>query len=99
MRIRTLALVAAFSAVSGAALADGRAEATLQNPVASPVKTIAGDAAWSCIGKVCAAFPATEAVQSVGVCKALVKAAGPVASYSFDGKPFSPDLLARCNGK
>ena len=97
MMIRTLALVAAFSAVAGAALADGRAEATLQKPVPSAVKTIAGDAAWSCLGTVCAAFPATEAVQSVSVCKALVKAAGPVASYSYDGKAFPPDLIARCN--
>ncbi|QUD86862.1 CC_3452 family protein [Phenylobacterium montanum] len=98
MIVRTLALVAAFSALAGSALADGRAEATLQKPVASPVKAIIGDASWSCLGTVCAAFPATEAVQSISVCKQLVKAAGPVASYSFDGKAFPPDLLARCNG-
>lgn len=97
MIIRTLAFVAVFSALAGTALADGRAEATLQKPVPAAVKTIAGDAAWSCFGTVCAAFPATEAVQSVSVCKALVKVAGPVASYSFDGKAFPADLLARCN--
>jgi len=83
--------------LAGAALADGRAEATLQKPVPAAVKTIAGDASWSCAGSACAAYPATEAVQAVSVCRALVKVAGPVASYSFDGKAFPPDLLARCN--
>ncbi|MDR3509894.1 MAG: hypothetical protein P4L64_18560 [Caulobacteraceae bacterium] len=99
MIIRTLALAAALSALATTAFADGRAEATLEKPVASPVRTIAGEASWSCLGTVCAAFPATSAVQSVSVCRALAKAAGPVASYSYDGKAFTPDLIARCNGK
>ena len=99
MKIRTLALVVAFSGMAGAALADARAEATLQKPVTGVVKTIAGEASWSCLGTVCAAYPASESVQSVSVCRALAKVAGPIASYSFDGKPFAADLLTRCNAK
>ena len=100
MTIRTLALILGFSALAGSALADdGRAEAKLQNPVAAPTKAIAGELSWSGIGTVCAAFPATESVQSVAACRALVREVGPVASYGLDGKMFTPALLARCNAK
>jgi hypothetical protein len=99
MIIRTLALVVALSALAGSALAgdEDRATATLKSPVASPVRTMAGDVSWSCLGTVCAAYPATESVLSVSVCKALAKAAGPVATYSLGSKAFTPDMIARCN--
>ena len=97
MIVRTLALAAGLSLAATAALADGRAEATLQKPLAAAVKTIAGDASWTCEGSLCAADLATSAVEAVSVCRVLVKTAGPVASYSYDGKAFPPALIARCN--
>ena len=97
MRIQLLALTMAFSALAGAALADGRAEATLQSPISKPVTVMAGEAFWNCKDSACVAEPASEQVLTVSACKTLVKAAGPISAYTIDRQALPANLIAKCN--
>jgi hypothetical protein len=97
MKFRVLALAAAFSAVAGAALADGAAQATLRSPLAKPVDVIAGDAYWSCQGTVCASGAATDQSRTVSGCKELVKVVGALSAYTVAGVALPEAQLAKCN--
>ena len=98
MIIRTLALAAAFSAIAGAALADGGGQATLQSPLAKRVEVVAGDGYWVCQGSACSAGAATDQSLTVSACKDLVKAAGPVTAYSVGSGVLKPAQIAKCDG-
>ncbi|MDR3513123.1 MAG: hypothetical protein P4L73_15910 [Caulobacteraceae bacterium] len=97
MKIQAIALAAALSALAGSALADGRAQATLQAPLTKPVTVLAGDAFWNCQGAACVAEPASEQILTVSACRTLVKQTGPLATYSIDRTNLPANLLARCN--
>jgi hypothetical protein len=98
MIIRTLALAAAFSALAGAALADGAGQATLQKPLAKRVEVVAGDGYWVCQGSSCTSGSASDQTLTVSACKDLVKAAGPVTDFSVGGVALKPAQLAKCVG-
>jgi hypothetical protein len=98
LKFQTLVLAAAFSALAGAALADGPAQATLQNPVAKPFNVIAGDGYWACQGSTCSSGSASDQSLTIDACRTIVKAAGPVTTYAVDGRSLPDALLAKCNG-
>jgi hypothetical protein len=98
LKFQTLALALAFSALAGAALADGPAQATLQNPVAKTINVIAGDGYWTCEGSTCSAGGASDQSLTIDACRTIVKAAGPVTAYQVDGRNLPDALLAKCNG-
>lgn len=97
MKIQVVALAAALSAIAGSALADGPAQATLQNPVAKQFNLIAGDSYWSCQGSVCASGAATDQALTISACKTIVKAAGPVTAFTVDRGKLTDAQLVKCN--
>jgi len=97
MKVQVIALAAALSALAGSALADGRAQATLQTPLTKPITVVAGDAFWNCQGAACVADPASEQVLTVQACRILEKQTGPITAYGIDREVLPDHLLARCN--
>ena len=96
-QIPALALALSLSLAAGAATAEGSATAALQNAVAKPINVIAGDAYWTCQGAVCVTGSASDQSLTIDACRAIVKAAGPVAAYTVDGSSLRLPLLAKCN--
>jgi hypothetical protein len=97
MKIKAFVLAAAISAIAGSALAEGAAQATLQNPLAKPFDVIAGDAYWSCQASACTAGAATDQSLTVSACKSIAKLAGPITAYTVDRGSLSAAQLAKCN--
>lgn len=98
MKFQIIALAAVLSAIAGSALADGRAQATLQAPLSKPITVVAGDAFWSCAGASCVADQATDQVLTVEACRVLEKQTGPITAYAIDRNTLPSHLLDRCNG-
>jgi hypothetical protein len=98
MKFQVIALAAALSALAGSALADGRAQATLQTPLNKPITVVAGDAFWNCAGAACIADGATEQVLTIEACHTLEKQTGPITAYGIDKTPLPSHQLDRCNG-
>lgn len=81
---------------TGAAAAGGtyyRAELASPAPQA---RFVARDVVWACKDAGCIAGQGTS--RPLVMCSALVKAAGPVTSFTAGGKALDADELARCNG-
>ena len=97
MKIQSLILAAGLSLMAGAAFADGGGVATLQSPVAKPISLIAGDGFWDCAGASCTAGAASDQSLTVSACKTIVKAVGPVSSFSVGSGKLPEKLLAKCN--
>ncbi len=89
-------LMGSAAFVSTATAAGGayyRAE--LANP-ATEARFVARDVVWACKGASCTAGQGTS--RPLVMCSALVKKAGPVASFAAGGKALEAEELARCNG-
>jgi hypothetical protein len=97
MKLQTIALAAAISALASAALAAGPGQATLQNPLAKPVSVIAGDGIWTCQGEACSTGSVSDQSLTIDACRTLAKAVGPITAYVVDGSSLRPAPLARCN--
>jgi hypothetical protein len=99
MKLRTLAAVAALSAslFAGAALADGRVAAALDQPVAAKTKVIAGGAVFVCEGAECVSAQAPSRALTALACKALAKEVGRISAFGGDTKSLDADDLTRCN--
>lgn len=98
MKLRTLAAACAalVSLSATAALAAEPVTATLQQPVAQPVKFIAGGAVFDCAGDTCVANAATSQTYGTDTCKKIAAQVGPVAAFS-DHRRFTDARLAQCN--
>jgi len=97
LKIRVLLLSATLSAIAGAAFADGAGVASLQTSVAKSKSLMAGDGYWVCKGDSCTTEAATDASLNVSACRTIVKAAGPITSYSIGSESLPANLLAKCN--
>ncbi len=91
-----LVLSLAFGSISAPALAGPiyyRAQ-----PVAVPAepRLIAGDSLWRCGSNECVARASHS--RPARVCGALVRAIGPLRSFSAGGRPLSAAELGKCNG-
>jgi hypothetical protein len=100
MKLRTLAACAALSVsmFAGAALADGRVAAALENPVAAKTKIVAGGAVFVCEGAECVSTAAPSRAMTSAACKALAKEVGRVSAFGGETKSLDADDLTRCNG-
>lgn len=85
-------LLYASAAASAAGSAYYRAE--LANPAAE-ARFVARDVVWACKGTTCLAGQGNS--RPLIMCSSLARAAGPVASFTANGKALDADELARCN--
>ncbi len=97
MSIKFLAAALAGLLVAGSAYAAGPISATLQSPLASKSRVVAGGAIWACEGTSCVATSAVERTISVASCRELAKAVGAVSAFGNGDKVFDADTLAKCN--
>lgn len=95
---KLLAAAAAVCALAAAAPAFAESmTATLEQPVAKPVKFIAGGAQWLCEGSSCRAPMANERTTTVAACASLAKEVGRVTVYGDGVRPFETSRLDKCN--
>ena len=82
--------------LSTPALATGYFDA---QPLARPAheRFVAGDNGWRCGAAGCSS--ARTSTRPALVCSSLVRAVGPLGSFSVDGRAFSAEQLAACNGR
>lgn len=100
MKLRTLALAATFALTAAPALAAaGSVSATLQAPVSSKTKVVAGGAVFNCVDTTCVAKAPSSRTFSAATCKQLVKEVGAVTAFGHGERQLKADVLARCNGE
>jgi hypothetical protein len=93
--LATAVLVASLAPVAATAAGGTYYRAELASP-APEARFVARNVVWACKGASCIAGQGTS--RPIIMCSALAKAAGPVASFTADGKALEADELARCNG-
>ncbi len=98
MKLRTLAAAAILSVSFAAPAFAGTVSVSLQNPVETRTKVIAGGAVFSCIDTACVAQNAPPRAVTASACKAVAKEVGPVSAFSSERKSLEADDLAACNG-
>ena len=93
----TAAACAAIATLSAsAAFASDAVTAKLAQPLAAPVKFIAGGAVFDCADNACVAKAATSETFSTSTCKLVAAKVGPIAS--FEGfRPMDEQRLSACN--
>lgn len=94
-----LSAIALYAAISPIAIARDLSEGaslTLQNAPAEASKIIDG-ALWQCEGLTCSATAVSGAVPAIYACQHAVREWGPVTSFTYMGKAFSAEKLAKCN--
>jgi hypothetical protein len=98
MKLHTVAAAcAALVCLSAtAAFAETPVIAKLAQPVAQPVKFIAGGAIFDCQGDACVANAATSQTFGIDTCKAVAAKVGAVATFS-GRRAFDDARLAQCN--
>jgi hypothetical protein len=98
MKLRTFAAACAalVSLSATAALASEPVTAKLQQPVAQPIKFIAGGAVFQCAGDTCTAGAATSQTYDTSTCKTVAARVGLVTQFG-DHRKFSDSRLAACN--
>ena len=91
-----LILLAAFTS-STSALAAPSYSVSLATPV-SVEQVISSDRLWSCNGATClAGGEATSPAKHI--CSRIAKQIGPVTAFNAQGRSFSADEIAACNGR
>jgi hypothetical protein len=96
LRLFAAACAALFSLSATAALASDPVTAKLEQPVAQPVKFIAGGAVFVCENDACVARAAMSDTYSLDTCKVVAAKMGAVAAFS-DTRAFNAQRLAACN--
>ncbi|HSV03772.1 MAG TPA: hypothetical protein VLI41_11270 [Phenylobacterium sp.] len=98
MKLHTLAAACAalLSLSATAAFASDPVTAKLAQPLAQPVKFIAGGAIFVCEADACVARAATSNTYSVDTCKTVAAKVGPIAAFS-DTRTFTAERLTACN--
>ncbi len=82
--------------MAGAAFADGRVTATLEQPASGQAKFIAAHSTWTCAGGVCSTGVAPDDAGTLDGCKDFAKKMGRVSAYG-EFKPLDSNALAKCN--
>ena len=82
--------------ISTAAFAADPVTAKLAQPVAQPVKFIAGGAMFDCDGDACVARTATSETFSTATCKQVAAKVGQVAAFSSN-RAMDEQRLGACN--
>ena len=82
--------------MAGAAFADGRVTATLEQPTSGQAKFIAAHSTWNCTGGACVSGVASDEAGALDGCKDFVKKVGRVTAYG-EFKPLDAKSLAKCN--
>ena len=93
-----IAAVAAIGLAAGPGQAAARSSgyaASLATPVTQPKQAIVGGVLWKCVDDRCTT--ADSSSRPLMVCQRVVKAFGPVASFSGPAGELSADDLGRCN--
>lgn len=96
-RLKLAAACAALTTLIAApALAGEPVTVKLAQPVAQPVKFIAGGAIFNCEGDACLAVATTSETFSTATCKTIAGKVGAVASFTAT-KPMDDTRLGACN--
>jgi hypothetical protein len=95
--IIAVACLAASLSLATHALADGRTEATLVQPVAAKTQFVANGVIWDCEGSSCVASSTPTASFGPTQCHDVAKHAGAVSEFKNDYKTLEPTSLDRCN--
>ncbi len=82
--------------MAGAAFADGRVTATLEQPGSGQAKFIAAHSTWTCSSGACVSGIAPDDAGTVDGCKDFAKKMGRVSAYG-EFKPLDAKALAKCN--
>jgi hypothetical protein len=82
--------------MAGAAFADGRVTATLEQPTAGQAKFIAAHSTWNCSARSCVSGIAPDDAGTIDGCKDFAKKMGRVSAYG-EFKPLDAKALAKCN--
>ena len=97
MKLNLASACAIFTLVcAGSALAAGMVTATLESPVAKPIKFIAAHAVFNCEETTCVAGLAPDDANDANACMDVAKRVGRIVSYK-EFKPLDERNLARCN--
>ncbi len=80
--------------MAGAAFADGRVTATLEQP--QTAKFIAAHSTWNCANGACVSGIAPDDAGTIDGCKDFAKKMGRVSAYG-EFKPLDANALAKCN--
>jgi hypothetical protein len=92
------ACLAVCLAVASHAFADGRTEATLQQPVAKKIEFTTDIAVWDCEGTSCVATYTPDSSFSIGECHEVARKVGDVAAFKDqDDHNLQGSALDRCN--
>ena len=97
MSIKFVAAALAVLLLAGTAIAAAPVSATLQAPLSTKSRVVAGGAVWTCEGSSCVAPSAIERTVSVSSCRELTKVVGAVSAFGNEAKMLDADSLARCN--
>ncbi|HVM99984.1 MAG TPA: hypothetical protein VMT68_07205 [Caulobacteraceae bacterium] len=92
-----VACLAASLSLASHALADGRTEATLAQPVPAKTQFLANGAIWDCEGTTCVAANTPEQSFGASQCRDVSKRFGAVAEFKNEYKSLQPASLDRCN--
>lgn len=82
--------------IAGAAFADARLTATLEQPTTGQAKLIAAHSTWNCDNGACVAGVAPDGSAGLDGCKDFAKKMGRVSAYGAF-KPLDVKALAKCN--
>jgi hypothetical protein len=94
-----LTAISLYAAISPIAIANDLNEgatATLKAAPAEDSKIIDG-AVWQCEGASCSARAVSGSVPAIYACQHVVREWGEVTSFTYMGKVFSAEKLAKCN--
>jgi hypothetical protein len=89
-------LVATLS-LAGHAFADGRAVATLQQPVPAKTQILAAHSVWNCDQTTCVAGDTPENPLDVSDCHDLAKHVGPFTDFRDEHRTLTPVELQKCD--
>lgn len=90
------ALFLAATGVQAIEITPEGAQLTLKAP-ATVTSAIVDGAVWQCEGNRCAAASVPGSVPALYACQHVVRELGAVDSFTYMGKAFSAEKLARCN--
>jgi len=92
-----IACLAASLSLATHAFADGRTEATLQQPIAAKTQFIANGAIWDCEGQSCVASNTPDQTFGASQCRDVAKRVGTVTEFKNEYKTLQSASLDRCN--
>ena len=87
--------IAAFSALAFLAAPAAAATYSATTSSTAPAKVAARDVLWTCASGTCSG--STQNSRPLVLCQGLAKQAGPIESFTVNGRAISSGELQRCN--